>query len=101
MSEKDPAGRTPEMERLVIPEEGGIPRVFADVGETKGLRENGLHQGETKDLAREKAKKKQRETGKWSRGQTGEGFAGGHRRVGADISQRTIAHYLSIVNRYS
>jgi len=49
------------MERLVIPEEGGIPRVFADVGETKGLRENGLHQGETLDLAEEKAKKKQRE----------------------------------------
>ena len=41
---------------------GGYPPVFADVGETKGLRENGLHQGETKDLAREKAKKKQRET---------------------------------------
>ena len=89
------------MERLVIPEEGGYPPVFADVGETKGLRENGLYQWETKDLAREKAKEKQRETGKWSRGQTGEGFAGGHGRTGANSSQGIVPHYLSTVNRYS
>ncbi len=89
------------MERLVIPEEGGYPPVFAYVGETKGLRENGLHQGETKDLAGEKAKEKQRETVKRSRDQTGEGFAGGHRRAGADTSQPIVPHYLSTVNRYS
>jgi hypothetical protein len=38
------------MERVVMLEEGGPP-VFAYVGETKGLRENALYQGETKDLA--------------------------------------------------
>jgi len=76
------------MERLVIPEEGGYPPVFAYVGETK-------------ELAGEKAKEKQRETVKRSRDQTGEGFAGGHRPAGADTSQPIVPHYLSTVNRYS
>ena len=49
------------------PEGTPQPRVFAYVpfangalgkGETKGLRENGLHQGETKELAGARAKKR-------------------------------------------
>jgi hypothetical protein len=39
-----------EMERLIMLEGGGVPTYFAYQGETKGLRENGLHQGETKEL---------------------------------------------------
>ena len=51
------------MKRLVMPEEalrgsgqGGTPPVFAYQGETKDLQENGLHQGETKELAGARAK---------------------------------------------
>ena len=43
-------GEKSEMERLVMAGEGGIPPYFAYQGETKGLRENGLHEGETKEL---------------------------------------------------
>jgi hypothetical protein len=81
---------------------------FVDVGEAKDLGEcvdvpfakGALGRGETRELVLKKAKKKQREAEKWSRGQTGEGFAGGHRRVGADSSQSIVQHYLSTVNRY-
>ena len=57
------AGGNPEMERLVIAEEGGTPPCFAYVGEIKDLRENGLHQGETKELAGARAKAGRRTRG--------------------------------------
>jgi len=48
------------MERLIMLEGGGIPPYFAYQGETKELRENGLHQGETKELGGERAKARRR-----------------------------------------
>ena len=48
------------MERFIMLEGGGIPPVFAYQGETKELRENFVDVGETKHLADEEAKKRQK-----------------------------------------
>ena len=76
------------------------PHVFAYVGETKGLRENGLHQGETKELANAKAKEKQREAERWSWREAEEGFAAERGRTGSEYSQRIILRYLPYVKQY-
>jgi len=86
------------MERLVIPEGGGYPPVFAYVGETKGLRENGLHQGETKELARAEAKKKQKDEEKVVWDLDREGFSGEHTQVYAETSQPIISQESYLVN---
>jgi hypothetical protein len=75
------------------------PPVFAYVGETKGLRANGLHQGETKELAVAKAKKKQR-SGEKSSGKRFYEESPGRGRVCADSSQRRIAVNLSTIKQH-
>jgi hypothetical protein len=75
------------------------PPVFAYVGETKELRENGLHQGEIKELAVGKAEKKQTKVGKavWN---VDRGGCFERTRVCPDTSQRMVASNLSSVKQY-
>lgn len=68
---------------------GAFPPVFSYQGETKELRKNGLYQGDALDLARGKAKKKQRKDEKavWKVGRGGFWF-----RTRAGLCQQFTMH---------